>query len=90
MPGLGSNTLIFEALSSDAAIPDSTCLKLRGHLGSGVSSREPMALVVGAAEVEKRSSPDPQANELSDNLNPHERRYSMPDVLIVILDSYRF
>ncbi|EDR06356.1 uncharacterized protein LACBIDRAFT_300531 [Laccaria bicolor S238N-H82] len=72
----GSNAILFEALSDDAAIPDSTRLKLRGHLGLGVLSREPMALVVGAAEVEKRSSgPDPQAKELSENPDPHETHY---------------
>jgi len=76
-----------EALSSDAAIPDSTCLKLCGHLGSGVSSCEPMALVVGAAEVD---GPDPQVKELSENPDPHEGHYSMPDILIIILSSYRF
>ena len=81
MAGLGSNALLFEALSSDAAIPDSTRLKLRGHLGLGVSSREPMALVVGVAEVEKRSSgPDPQARELGEN--PDKTRYSMSKFLL--------
>ena len=87
----GSNALLFEALSSDAAIPDSTCLKLRGHLGSGVSSREPMALVVGVAEVEKRlSGPDQGEEVASENPDPHERHYSMPNILIAILGSYRF
>ena len=86
MAGLGSSALLFEALSSDAAIPDSTCLKLRGHLGSGASSLEPMALVVGVAEVKKRSSgPDPPAKELSDNPDSHETRYSMSTKFIVIL-----
>jgi hypothetical protein len=84
--GLGSNALLFEALASDAAIPDSTRLKLRGYIGSGVSSREPMALVVGVPEVEKRSSgPDPQAKELCENPDPHETRYSMYRSFIVIL-----
>ena len=87
----GSNAVLFEALSSDAAIPDSTRLKLRGHLGSGVSSHEPMALVVGAAEVEKRSSVlGRQAKELSETPDPHERHYSTPNILIVILGSNRF
>ena len=82
----GSNAVLFEALSSDAAISDSTRLKLRGHLGSGVSSREPMALVVGVAELEKRSSgPNSEAKELSENPDLHERRYSTPNILIVIL-----
>ena len=81
MAGLGSSALLFEALSSDALIPDSTRLKLRGHLGSGASSREPMALVVGVAEVEKRSSgPNPQAKELSENPDPQETRYSMSNI----------
>ena len=85
LAGLGSNAILFEALSSEAAIPDSTRLKLRGHLGSGVSFREPMALVVGVAEVEQRSSgPDPQARELSENADSHETRYSMSQFFIVI------
>jgi len=91
MAGLGSNAFLFEALSSDAAIPDSTRLKLRGNLGSGVSPREPMALVVGVVQVEKRSiGPYPQARELSENPDPHEKRYSTPNILIFILGSYRF
>ena len=86
----GSNAVLFEALSSDAAIPDSTRLKLRGHLGSGVSSHEPMALVVGAAEVEKRSSVlGPQAKELSENPDPHKTRYSMSKIFIVTLSPNR-
>jgi hypothetical protein len=49
----GSNTSSFESLSSDVAIADSTCLKLRGHLGPGTSSCELMILVVRVAEAEK-------------------------------------
>ena len=91
VPGLGSNAILFEALSSDAAIPDSTRLKLRGHLGPGVSSRNPMALVFGVAEAEKRSSgPDPQAKELSENPDSDETRYSMSKIFIVILGPNRF
>ena len=87
----GSNALLFEAPSSDVAIPDSTRLKLRGHPGPGVSSREPMALVVGVAEVEKRSSGPHQAQGVvGENPDPHERRYSTHNLLIVILGSYRF
>jgi len=85
----GSNAVLFEARSSDAAIPDSTHLKLRGHLGPGMSSREPMALVVGVAEVEKRSS-SPESKELSENPDPHETRYSMSKMFIVILVPNRF
>ena len=81
VPGLGSNAFLFEALSSHAAIPDSTRLKFRGHLGWGVSSREPMALVVGVAEIEKRSSgPDLQGKELSENPDPHETCYSVSEI----------
>ena len=91
MAGPASSAILFEALSSDAAIPDSTRLKLRGHLGSGTSSREPMALVVGVAEVEKRSSgPDPQAEELSENPDSYEKRYSTSSIVIVIIGSYHF
>ena len=91
MAGLGSSALLFEALSGDAAIPDSTRLKLRGHLGSGASSLDPMALVVGVAEAEKRSnSPDPQAKELNENPDPHETRYSMSTKFIIIFDPNRF
>ena len=89
--GFGSNASLFEALSSNAAVSDSTRLNLRGHLGPGTSSREPMALVVGVAEVEKRSSgPDPQVEELSENPDPQEKRYSTHNILIIILGSYHF
>ena len=78
LAGLRSNDLVVEALSREAAIPDSTCLKLRGHLGPDVSSRDPMALVVGVAEAEKQSSgTDPQAKELSENPDLDETHYSM-------------
>ena len=86
----GTNAPLFEALPSDVAIPDSTRLKLRGHLGPGVSSHAPMALVVGVAEVEKRSSgPDQAQGVVSENPDPHGRRYSTSNVLIVLLGSYR-
>jgi len=75
--------MLFEALSSDSSIPDSMRLKLRGHLVSGVSPREPMALVVGVAEVKVRSGgPYPQAKELSENPDLHEKRYSTPKFLL--------
>ena len=91
MAGLGSNALLVEALSSEAAIPDSTRLKLRGHLGPGMSSSDPMALVVGVAEAEKQSSgPDPQAKELSENPDSDETRYSMSKIFIVTLGPNRF
>ena len=90
MAGLGSSTLLFETLSSDAAIPDSTRLKLRSHLGSGASSLEPMALVAGVAEAEKRSSsPDPKAKELSENPDLHETHYSMSKIFVVTLSPNR-
>ena len=91
MAGFRSNASLFEALLSNAAISDSTHLNLRGHLGPGTSSREPMALVVGVAEVEKRSSsPDPQVEELSENLDPQEKRYSTHNILVIILSSDHF
>ena len=52
----GSNASVFESLSSDVALVDSTCLRLRGPLGLGASSRDPMVLVVRVAEAEKRSN----------------------------------
>ena len=68
-----------------AVIPDSTCLKLCGHLGPDMSSCEPMALVVGVAEAEKQSSgTDPQAKELSGNADSNETRYSMFKIFIII------
>ena len=85
MAGLGLNAILFEALSSNAAIPDSAHLKLCDHLGSGVSSCEPMALVVKVAEVRKQSSGHDEAKELSKNPDPHERHYSMPIIFIIVL-----
>ena len=85
MAGLGSSALLFETLSSDAAIPDSTRLKLRGRLGSGASSLDPMALVVGVAAAEKRSSsPDPQAKVSSENPDSDETRYSMSKFIVIL------
>ena len=50
-----------------------------------------MALVVGVAEAEKRSSgPDPQAKELSENPDSDETRYSRSRNFIVILVLNRF
>jgi hypothetical protein len=47
----GSSAILFESLPSNAALNDITLLQLCGHFG--LSSREPMALVVNVAEAER-------------------------------------
>jgi len=84
----GSNASLFESLSSDVAIADSTCLKLREHLGLGASSREPMVLVVGVAEAEKRSDAPRVGNQLIESPDSRETRYSTSDICVVVLDSH--
>ena len=85
----GSNASVFESLSSDVAIADSTRLKLRSHLGLGASSRDPMVLVVGFAEAEKRSSTPQVANKLIENPDSRETHYSTSDIsCVVVLDSH--
>ncbi|EDQ99231.1 uncharacterized protein LACBIDRAFT_316824 [Laccaria bicolor S238N-H82] len=71
-----SNASLFESLSSDVAIAGSSCLKLRDHLGLGASSREPMVLVVGVAEAEKRLyTPRRVTNKLIENPDSREMCY---------------
>ena len=82
----GSNANVFESLSSDVALADSTRLKLRGHLGLGASYREPMVLVVGVAEAEKRSNAPQVGNKLIENLGTYETRYSTSDICVIVLD----
>ena len=84
----GSNANVFESLSSDVAIADSTRLKLRGHLGLGASSRDPMVLVVGVADAGKRSNAPRVGNKLIENSDSRETRYSTSDVCIVVFDSH--
>ena len=85
----GSNASVFESLSSDIALADSTRLKLRGHLGLGASSRDPMVLVVGVAKAEKRSGTPQVASELIENPDSGEPRYSTSDIsFVVVLDSH--
>ena len=85
----GSNASVFESLSSDIALADSTRLKLRGHLGLGASSRDPMVLVVGVAKAEKRSGTPQVASELIENPDSGETRYSTSDIsFVVVLDSH--
>ena len=83
----GSNASLFESLSSDIAVADSTRLTLRGHLGAGISPREPMALVVGIAEADKRSDAPPVSNKLIESPDSHETRYGMSNVCVVVLNS---
>ncbi|EDQ99230.1 uncharacterized protein LACBIDRAFT_296005 [Laccaria bicolor S238N-H82] len=45
------------------------------HLGAGISSREPMALVVGIAEADKRSDAPRVGNKLIESPDSHETRY---------------
>lgn len=76
MEGLaGSNAKVFESLSSDKALADSTRLKLRGTLGLGASSRDPMVLVVGVPEAGKRSDAPLIGNKLIENPDSCETRY---------------
>ena len=85
----GSNANVFEWLSSDVALADSTRLKLRGHLGLGASYREPMVLVVGIAEAEKRSNAPLVGNKLIENPDSRETRYSTSDIsCVVVFDSH--
>ena len=85
----GSNANVFESLSSDVALADSTRLKLQGHLGLGASYREPMVLVVGVAQAERWSNASLVGNKLIENPDSRETRYSTSDICcVVILDSH--
>ena len=85
----GSIANVFESLSSDVALADSTRLKLRGHFGLGASSRDPIVLVVGVAEAEKRSGTPGVGNTLIENPDSCETRYSTSDIsCVVVLDSH--
>ena len=85
----GSTPSLFESLSSDVAIADSTLIKLRGHLGLGASSRDPIVLVVGVAEAEKRSGTPGVGNKLIENPDSSETRYSTSDIsCVVVLNSH--
>ena len=80
----GSSAILFDSLSSNAALEELTLLKLWGHLG--VSSREPIVLVVPET---KRRVPRPYAtNELIENPTPLETRYSASQFHIAILESH--
>lgn len=83
-----SNASLFESLSSIFAIEDSTHLKLCGHFGAGISSREPMALLVGVAEAKKRSDAPRVGNELIENPDSRETRYSTCDICVIVLHSH--
>ena len=82
----GSNANVFESLSSDVAIADSTRLKLRGNLGLGASSRDPMVLVVGVPEAGKRLNTPRMGNKLVENPDTCETRYSTSDICVIVLD----
>ena len=82
----GSNASVFQSLSSDVATADSTRLNLRGHLGLGTSFRDPMVLVVGVAEAEKRSGTPQVANKLIENPDTCETRYSTFDICVIVFD----
>ena len=79
----GSNASVFESLSSDVALADSTRLKLRDNLGLGASSRDPVVLVV---EAGKRSNAPRVGNKLIENPDTCETRYSRSDICIIVLD----
>lgn len=83
----GSNTSLFESLSSDIAIADFTHLTLCGHLGAGSLSHEPMALVVRISEADKRSDVPLVSNKLFESPDLHETRYGMSNVCVVVLNS---
>jgi hypothetical protein len=84
----GSNASVFESLSSDVAIADSTRLKLRGHFDLGASSREPIALVVGVSGLKRQSDVSRAELELIKNPDLHETRYSTSNICVVVLDSH--
>ncbi|KIJ96623.1 hypothetical protein K443DRAFT_106943 [Laccaria amethystina LaAM-08-1] len=70
----GSSAILFDSLSSNAALEELTLLKLWGHLG--VSSREPVVLVIPRMKRRPGVPVGPYApNELIENPNPMETRY---------------
>ena len=81
----GLSAILFESPSSDAVVRDFRLLKLCDRLG--VSSREPMALFVEVAKM-KRQARSRAANNLIENPDPLETRYSTFKFHIPILDSY--
>jgi len=78
----GSSAILFDSLSSNAALEELTLLKLWGHLG--VSPREPIVLVV----PEMKRSYAYATNKLIENPEPLETRYSASKFHIIILGSY--
>ena len=75
LSGPTSSTL-FASLSSQTAVEESFRLAVREYSGSGVSEDDPMVLVVGVEDAEKRSASTAQSERLPEAVLP-EPRYSM-------------
>ena len=75
LSGRTSSTL-FAWLSSRTAVEESFRLAVREYSGSGVSEDDPMVLVVGVEDAEKRPASTAQSERLPEAVLP-EPRYSM-------------
>ena len=81
LSGPTSSTL-FESLSSHTAVEESFRFSVREHSGPGVSEDDPMVLVVGVEDAEKRSASTAQSEGLPDTVLPEPRYGTSQDAVI--------
>jgi len=79
---------LFESLSSQTAIEESTRLSLKGHDGPGFSEDDPIALVIGIGDVTNRSAAGRDYSKDLPDAGSHKPHYGMWRVHLRPLQCY--
>ncbi|KIJ90661.1 hypothetical protein K443DRAFT_686616 [Laccaria amethystina LaAM-08-1] len=92
LSGPTSSTTLFESLASQTAVEESFRFAVREYSGPGVSEDDPMVLVVGVEDAEKRSASTAQSDGLPEAVLPEPRYvyYSLYDDVGVLASKMSF
>ena len=77
-----TSSTLFESLSSQTAVEESFRFSVREHPGPGVSEDDPMILVVGVEDAEKRSASTAESERLPEAVLPEPRYGTSQDAVI--------
>ena len=77
-----TSSTLFESLSSETAVAESSRLGFGGYSGLGLSESDPIVLVVGIEDAEKRQASTAQSERLPEAVLPEPRYGASQNVII--------
>ena len=73
--------MLFESLSSESAVVESSRLAFGGYSGPGLSENDPIVLVVGVEDAKKRLASTAQSEKLPEAVLPESRYGTSQNVI---------